>query len=218
MRLATFNVENMFERVKVMNLENWADGQSVLEDFNRLNELIQLNHYSNTVKTELLEILNRYPALLTQQTSEFIRLRIIRGKLFSKPANQPAAIVASGRTDWIGWFELIKDDIKDTATINTGHIIDLLKADVLCLIEVENRMTLKHFNQDILSQLPISSYHHVMLIDGNDDRGIDVGIMTKKNFDISRISSHVDDEDDIGTIFSRDCAEYEITHHKAILY
>jgi hypothetical protein len=31
MRLATFNVENMFDRVKAMNLDTWADGKKVLE-------------------------------------------------------------------------------------------------------------------------------------------------------------------------------------------
>jgi endonuclease/exonuclease/phosphatase family metal-dependent hydrolase len=49
-----------------------------------------------------------------------------------------------------------------------------------------------------------------MLIDGNDDRGIDVGLMTKNEYNIVRMLSHVDDKDHIGTIFSRDCPEYEI--------
>lgn len=53
-------------------------------------------------------------------------------------------------------------------------------------------------------------YGHVMLIDGNDDRGIDVGIMTRQSLDIKSIVSHVDDTDAEGQIFSRDCAEYEI--------
>jgi hypothetical protein len=35
MRLATFNVENMFERAKAMNLDTWDEGKSVLEDFQR---------------------------------------------------------------------------------------------------------------------------------------------------------------------------------------
>lgn len=51
-------------------------------------------------------------------------------------------------------------------------------------------------------------YAHVMLIDGNDDRGIDVGIMTKPDFEIVAIRSHVDDTDEKGTIFSGDCAEH----------
>jgi len=49
-----------------------------------------------------------------------------------------------------------------------------------------------------------------MLVDGNNDRGIDVGIMTRNTFDILSIMSHVDDTDENGRIFSRDCAEYQI--------
>ncbi len=42
-----------------------------------------------------------------------------------------------------------------------------------------------------------------MLIDGNDERGIDVGLMTRDGRQITRIRSHVDDTDK-GVIFSRD--------------
>jgi endonuclease/exonuclease/phosphatase family metal-dependent hydrolase len=47
-----------------------------------------------------------------------------------------------------------------------------------------------------------------MVIDGNDDRGIDVGLLTR--FPIINMRSHVDDLLDGGRIFSRDCPEYEI--------
>lgn len=49
-----------------------------------------------------------------------------------------------------------------------------------------------------------------MLIDGNDDRGIDVAIMTRAGFGIETIRSNVDATDDRGMIFSRDCPHYEI--------
>ena len=49
-----------------------------------------------------------------------------------------------------------------------------------------------------------------MLIDGNDDRGIDVGIMTRNDFTIEFMRSHVDDATAGKRIFSRDCAEYHI--------
>jgi hypothetical protein len=49
-----------------------------------------------------------------------------------------------------------------------------------------------------------------MLIDGNDDRGIDVGLFTRPNFPVEWIASHVDDAIDGRTIFSRDCAEFMV--------
>ena len=47
-----------------------------------------------------------------------------------------------------------------------------------------------------------------MLIDGNDRRGIDVGLLSK--FPIGDLRSHIFDRDDRGTIFSRDCLEAQI--------
>jgi hypothetical protein len=50
-----------------------------------------------------------------------------------------------------------------------------------------------------------------MLIDGNDDRGIDVGLLTRDQFPITRMRSHVDDLSPNGeALFSRDCPEYEL--------
>jgi endonuclease/exonuclease/phosphatase family metal-dependent hydrolase len=210
MRLATFNVENMFERTKAMNLATWADGKQVLEDFHRLSELIQLPVYTDAVKSEILRIMKRHKGLTTQGTSKFLRLRDIRGKLLRKPRNRPVEVEASGRADWIGWFELEKEPVKEAATENTARVIGLVDADVLCVVEAENRISLKRFNDDVMPKVDALPFAHIMLIDGNDDRGIDVGVLTRASYDIMRLSSHVDDTDEDGTIFSRDCPEYEI--------
>src|SRR5438552_2191009 len=55
-------------------------------------------------------------------------------------------------------------------------------------------------------------FGHVMLIDGNDTRGIDVGIMTTPQVEIVSMHSNVDVPDPGATgehLFSRDCAEYQ---------
>jgi endonuclease/exonuclease/phosphatase family metal-dependent hydrolase len=210
MRLATYNVENMFERANAMNLTNWAEGKPILDDYQRLNELIQEPIYTDEIKSELLAIMKKYKGLTTQNKSKFILLRDIRGDFISNPKNKPAEIKANGRGDWIGWFELEKGPIEAAATENLARIIGIVNADVLCVVEAENRTVLSHFNKDILPQVKADSFRHIMLIDGNDDRGIDVGIMTKPGYEIVRMLSHVDDEDATGEIFSRDCAEYEI--------
>jgi endonuclease/exonuclease/phosphatase family metal-dependent hydrolase len=63
------------------------------------------------------------------------------------------------------------------------------------------------FNRDLLAQ----RYASVMLIDGNDERGIDVGLLTRANLGIGTMRSNVNLTDAVGTIFSRDCPEYEVT-------
>jgi endonuclease/exonuclease/phosphatase family metal-dependent hydrolase len=210
MKIATFNVENMFDRAKALNLDTWAEGKPVLEDFARLNFLIEEPVYTPAIKAELLTIMKRHKGLLTVGESKYIILRDIREKLIKRPQGAPVEIKATGRSSWIGWFELLTEPVREAATENTARIIGLLQADVLCVVEAEDRIGLKRFNRDVMPKVNVTPYPHVMLIDGNDDRGIDVGILTRAAYEIGRMKSHVDDTDVDGVIFSRDCAEYEI--------
>jgi endonuclease/exonuclease/phosphatase family metal-dependent hydrolase len=209
MRLATFNAENMFERASIMNLPTWDDGRKGLQDFSRLTDLMQKQQYSEQDKNEMLTIMKRYKGLLTEGESKYITLNEIRGKLLKK--GQSPKIVANGRDDWIGWFELKQEPINEVAIENTARVFHELNADVFCVEETESRTALNHLNEAVIPKIGGPTYDHVMLIDGNDDRGIDVGIMTRQSFDIQSIVSHVDDFDEQGKVFSRDCAEYKIS-------
>lgn len=211
MRLATFNVENMFQRAAVMNLPTWEEGRPVLEDFSRLTNLVQKQAYSAQDRGEMLEIMARHPGLLTTGRSEYIVLNETRERLLKKQAGgNPAEIVAGGRGDWIGWLELAKEHVKEVAIENTARVIREVNADVLCIVEAEGRIALGRFNEVVIPKVGGQKYGHVMLIDGNDDRGIDVGIMAREGFAIRSIASHVDDPDGSNKVFSRDCAEYTI--------
>jgi endonuclease/exonuclease/phosphatase family metal-dependent hydrolase len=76
----------------------------------------------------------------------------------------------------------------------TGRVIQSIGADVIALVEADNRPSLVKFHDDVLALAePAITYDHIMLIDGNDDRGIDVAIMTGKGFRIKSMRSHVDD-------------------------
>jgi endonuclease/exonuclease/phosphatase family metal-dependent hydrolase len=212
MRLATFNVENMFNRPSVMNLPTWEEGEQVLQDFNRLSNLIQNQQYSNSDKQEMLNIMKRNSGLSTRGESKYILLNEIRGKFLKKQQGSRAAeILAHGRNDWIGWFDLKRETVKETAIENTARVINEVNADILCIVEAENRITVNRFNDIIIPKIVGSQqYSHVMLIDGNDIRGIDVGILTRQSFEIQSIVSHIDDIDSEGQIFSRDCPEFKI--------
>jgi endonuclease/exonuclease/phosphatase family metal-dependent hydrolase len=173
--------------------------------------LILKQQYSQDDKDQILDIMKRNGGLLQNGKSKHIRLNLIRGKFIKKTQGTPAKIVANGRDDWIGWFELKRETIKEAAIENTARVIHEVNADVICVIEVENRIAASRFNDVVIPKVGGLKYDHVMLIDGNDDRGIDVGIMTRQSFDIHSIVSHVDDTDAKGQIFSRDCPEYKIS-------
>lgn len=209
MRIATFNVENMFDRAKALNSQNWTEGKPALEAQKELNTLFQKPSYSAADKKRMLKLLADN-GLLKTDDSPLLILRKIRGQLIKRPRVGDAEIVATGRSSWIGWVELKTEPVNETATLNTARVLDAMGADVQAVIEAEDRTTLRLFNEQVLKDVGGKPFDHVMLVDGNDERGIDVGLMTRAKYPIVSIRSHVDDTDAKGPIFSRDCAEYEI--------
>ncbi len=217
-RIASFNVENLFARPKVFNLEGWVAAQPVLEAYREVNELFANAIYSDADKNRIRELLvaldiysiNGHGAVRRKQTQSprWAWLRKNRGSFDRQPndATQNVEITADGRGDWIGWVELAKETTDEVGTRMTARVIQDSAADVICVIEAEDRPSLVRFNEDLLGGF----YRHVMLVDGNDERGIDVGIMTRTGFTIESIRSNVDAEDDVGEIFSRDCPQYEV--------
>lgn len=141
---------------------------------------------------------------------DFAILRQNRGSLVKRPQSGGLEIVADGRSDWIGFVDLKLEAVNELATRMTAKVISTVKADVIGLIEAESRPSLVKFHDQILKPAGIT-YDQIMLIDGNDDRGIDVGIMTRSGFKLESMRSHVDDADNGKRIFSRDCAEYHLT-------
>jgi predicted extracellular nuclease len=207
LRIATFNVENMFKRPSIMNLPTWDEGKAVLEDYQKLSDLIQKQNYSPKNKTEMLKIMKRQK-MINPSKNTYLIINKIRGKFLSKPHGKPPFIVANGQNDWIGWVSLKTEAIREKAIDNTARVIKEVNASIVGLVEVEDRILLGEFNDKIIPRVGGTKYNHYMLVDGNDSRGIDVGILS--DYEIESMVSHVDDEDSVGTIFSRDCPEYRI--------
>jgi endonuclease/exonuclease/phosphatase family metal-dependent hydrolase len=201
MRLATFNVENLFDRPKAMNLDHWKDSEPILNDFHRLNDLIERQHYSEQAKVEISKLFSR--------RTDYIELRENRGRL-GRTAGDVFLVTANGRGDWVGWFELKEAPVEEAAIENTARVIREVHPDVLCVVEAEDRLSLDKFSEKMLPVVNGKPFKHVMLVQGRDERNINVGIMAQEPCKIEKIVSHVDDTDDHGPIFSRDCAEYTV--------
>jgi endonuclease/exonuclease/phosphatase family metal-dependent hydrolase len=211
MKLASYNVENLFDRARVMNLGTWDDGADVLTQYAGLNKILGQPVYSAADKKKIVKLMNAL-GIAKKDDSKFVILRQNHGHLVKRGKNG-LEVVANGPADWIGWLDLQVEAVDEVATRNTGRVIADLNADVLGLIEAESRPALLRF-ATVLKSINGSPYDHTMLVDGNDERGIDVGIMTRKNYPIVDIRSHVDDADTTGKIFSRDCIQYTITTPK----
>jgi len=217
-RIASFNVENLFARPKAFNTQNWAYGRQALNTFRQVNDLLSKSVYTASNKQQIRDLfvaldiycINDEGAIRRKysRNPQWAWFRKNRGKFDREPKDktQHVEIVANGRGDWIGWVELSKELTNEVSTRMTARVIKDVDADIIGVVEAEDRPSLVRLNDEMLG----NHYAHVMLIDGNDTRGIDVGIMTKDGFEIEAIKSNVDNVDAKGQIFSRDCPQYKI--------
>lgn len=134
-----------------------------------------------------------------------------RAEIDQAPADDAGGITLTFDRDsidvrtFMGSLVRAKDDV-DTDRI-AARITDVMDADVLAVQEVEHIGILRRFNSENLGGL----YPHVALIEGNDRRFIDVGILSK--LPIGPITSHqtavhpdVPDE----RVFGRDLLQVQI--------
>jgi endonuclease/exonuclease/phosphatase family metal-dependent hydrolase len=208
MRLASFNLENLFDRARALNQPTWAEGRPALETVARLNQILGKTTYAVSDRSAILTGLGELGLAKRDDGGKFARLRQNRGRLLRRPGSGPPQVVAAGRGDWIGWVELKMEEVDETATRTTAQVVRDVGADVVAVIEVDNRVALGRFNAALLPAVSALPYPHVMVIDGNDERGIDVGLLSR--LPIVTMRSHVDDRVDGGPVFSRDCPEYEL--------
>jgi endonuclease/exonuclease/phosphatase family metal-dependent hydrolase len=217
-KIASFNVENLFARPKAFRATDLSVGEPILDAYHEVNLLIKKSAYSTSDKARMRDLLvtldiyavNNHGAIRRKDSvsPQWAWLRKNRGSFDREPqdATKDVEIIAGGHDDWIGWVELAKELTNEIGTRMTAKVIQEVDADIIGIVEAEDRPSLLRFNEDLLGK----QYGHVMLIDGNDERGIDVAIMTRQGFEIETMRSNVDAVDDVGEIFSRDCPQYQV--------
>lgn len=192
-RIASFNLENLFSRAKVLNLSDHEKAEAILKEIARLKTLLGKAKYTADVKSEIEKLL--------RELKPYILIREDKGKLLS----QSGKVSASGANTWDGVIEFKRAEIAEMARVATAQVMKAIKADVACVVEAEDRLTLTQFNREALGT---SRFPYALVIDGNDNRGIDVGLYSK--IAVGQINTHIFDEDDDGVVFSRDCLEVEL--------
>ena len=118
-----------------------------------------------------------------------------------------AEIIADGRGDWDGWLELRRHNVNHVAIENTAHVVEALNADVLAVVRPRTASPCSASTTATSSRGAWASCT-TCFIDGNDERGIDVGLYSKHP--IRSIHSNIRLGLPGERTFSRDCAEFEI--------
>jgi predicted extracellular nuclease len=110
--------------------------------------------------------------------------------------------------------EMFKTALKPSRAL-TARAIKALKANILGLQEIENLDTLKRFNSNFLKS---KKFKYQMVIDGNDNRFIDVGLLSDIPPDFVRTHQFL--RSGRSRIFSRDCLEihFNINHRTLVVF
>jgi endonuclease/exonuclease/phosphatase family metal-dependent hydrolase len=193
-RIATFNVENLFSRAKLLDLDDHSVGDQLLAKVGQLEAELKKSTYDKP------RIVSLYSSL-----QDYITFVETRGKLLNRKGSK-ITVAANGPQDWLGWIQFKPDKFSDPARANTAKVIEAVNADITCLVEIESRLALKEFASEHLTGQ--YAYPHNMLVEGNDARGINVAILSRHP--IQRLRSHIDDRDGKSLVFSRDCLEVQL--------
>ena len=207
-RIGSFNVENLFSRARVFTEDDQATGSAILAKIAELQALLEEDPYR---KSKILDLYN------AAELDRYISIRCDRvakegaSPRFLTVTNGVATRVNSdidGPNDWVGAIEFKRDDLDEPGKATLARVLlNDLKADIVCLCEVEDRRALQELCDGLLG----GAYPYNVLFEGNDLRGIDVAVISK--FPIGAIRTNIftpdPDDPDQGT-FSRDCLEVEI--------
>ena len=211
MRIASFNVENLFQRAVAMSAQAGDAGTNAILTQAKVNEILRKPAYTAADRGRILQLLKDLGIDKKDDASRFVILRQNRGNLVRRPRGKPPEIVATGRGSWVGWVELKTEAVDEAATFNTARVIHELDADIMAVMEVESRLALRDFSRVMLRRAGGQPYDHSVVFQGNDNRGINVGVMSKAGFTFETIRTHIFDLIKPNQpVFSRDCPEYLI--------
>lgn len=195
-RLATFNVENLFDRPAILNLQDQSLVNALLAKVAELQTLIDKATYSPADKARIRE--------LDTELSRYIEIQEDVGKLFTGRGDN-RRVTASGRSAWIGGIQFLRSNFSGQQRLNTAAMLKHIDADIQCLVEVEGNQALRAFNSELLNR---RFKQHLSIDSPNDPRGIDLGIYLR-GATLGRIVTNAFDKAAGRGIFSRDCLEVE---------
>ncbi len=141
-RFATFNVENLFGRAKVLNFYKNETGDDKLRIIADLQTELERNVYN---KPEIIR--------LYEQVKDYIKFNVLKSTVGHRIVymyHGNYRVAPNGKDDWFGFIEYKLDKFDDQTQKNTARVIREINADVICLIEVENRPVLTKFNSERL--------------------------------------------------------------------
>lgn len=206
MKLAFFNVQNLFQRhIDLVNLYNAENKARWTEEF----ETLLIKPGRTQKDYDRMRILSHFLGFDQEQQTPYFTIKNTMGQLRLRKGLDREMPKASHLTHWEGWAKVDSIPIDEVAILNKAEIITEVDPDILVLLEVEDRASLVKFNRHFLSPKNGFPYKEIVFLGTNDPYGRGIGILAKEGFDLESIQTHVNDLDDKGKpIFDVDLQGY----------
>jgi endonuclease/exonuclease/phosphatase family metal-dependent hydrolase len=187
MKIATFNVQNLFHRDK--SLLEKPFGKNLTDWINELDTLMRKPSTSFNEQNRIRE-LSFLIGFEKPSTRPYAVLRRKAGFLYLKGLNYSTETKASHLTNWNGWIEIQNTPIKPEATDNKARVVADVNPDILLLQEIEDRASLEEFNQLILPKFDCQPYEQSFVVQSEALKGLELGILLRKNYTLKSIKTH----------------------------
>jgi len=208
MKIATFNIQNIFHRdthlVKPFT-EDYSNAWA--EEFKSLRLKDRPSEKDYSRMRDLSVLLGFHKA----SYEPYLSMRRKSGQLYIQKGKSSKEYKANSITNWNGWVKLNTIPISEIAIQNKAKVINDVNPDILVLQEVEDRASLLEFIREYLSNEKELKFEQIIFLETNDNYGRGMGLLIKKGYKIKSMKTHVNDFNKNGDIlFDFDFQEYEI--------
>lgn len=204
MKIATFNIQNLFHR-DVSLMEN-TKSKCVSNWISEFDTLLQGKNAINTNNDRLRELSFLLGFDKTFQ-NPYAVMRRKAGNLYLKGMNYSKELKSGELTDWNGWIKVQTTPINTDATNHKARVLAEVDPDILILQEVEDRISLEEFNNLILPKYDCEPFTESLLIPGIEGKGRELAILLKNDYKVISTKIHTIDTAEYPT---QDLIEYEI--------
>lgn len=206
MKIATYNIQNLFHRhidliyrKRKVKQEQWNDEFESL-----LNKLHRKNRDYRRMR-ELADLMG-----LQHPSSKTNKVRHIDS------SHPELSYLTPGANPTDQFYLKVRSNmnvvsISQKAVKNKIKVISDANPDILLLQEVENRSSLIEFNTLVFKEKEEIGYKEIIHLDGNGSTGLGMGILLKEGYRVKAIRSFSSERDIDGSfLFTNDLQSYKI--------
>ncbi|WP_300439126.1 hypothetical protein [Christiangramia sp.] len=167
--------------------------------------------FKNTSDLDRMQELSFLLSFDKMDNNRYALLRSRGASVYARGYEYPVSEKATSANRWNGWVELMNRALDPMSIVHKARLLAETRADILLLQEIEDRESLMRLNKRILPEYPNLNYQSIVVVPGNDLKGVEQGLLLKKGYKIENLCLFTEDKDEYGElIFKRNCLSYEI--------